>query len=288
MTGGEILRAFAFLHKATGDRVWLDRARLVADYYWKARNPATGLIPNRPNAGQERFDGSHFDTSISGFLCPALLDATEWTGEPAFRDQALAYLRAYARYGYDPRAERFWGSLRLDGTPVAGSRTVGDYAQYEPRGYVDMWQPYAAGYEHPLPTAQAYARACQAAPERDLREAAERWAACLRRVFPPRACEEHSWYGEYARYWAPHGTYAGYYGQAIDFLLQMHRLTGEAAYLDFSREVAREALSKLYYRGLLRGHPCKPYYESIDGVGYLLCALIELDEAVGGAGIKQQ
>ena len=32
MSGGEILHAFAFLYRQTGDRTWLDRARLVADY----------------------------------------------------------------------------------------------------------------------------------------------------------------------------------------------------------------------------------------------------------------
>ncbi|MBM3892397.1 MAG: hypothetical protein FJ388_25050, partial [Verrucomicrobia bacterium] len=51
MTGGEVLRAFAFLHAQTKEPVWLDRARLVANYYWKARDPKTNLIPNRPNAG---------------------------------------------------------------------------------------------------------------------------------------------------------------------------------------------------------------------------------------------
>ena len=38
----------------------------------------------------------------------------------------------------------------------------------------------------------------------------------------------------------------------------------------------------MYYKGLLRGHPCKPYYESIDGVGYLLVALLQLDQVVTG------
>jgi len=279
-----MLYAFAFLHAKTHDPKWLDRARLLADYYWNARDPETNLTPNRPNAGRERFDGSHFDTSVTGFLCRSLLRAFELSGEPRFRDQAVAYLKAYARYGYDADAGRFWGSLNLDGTPVPGPRIAGGYAQYEPRGHVDVWQPYVAGYEHPIYTAQVYAFACQIAPDDELVQAAERWAGCIRRAFPPRACVENAWYGPYAKDWAPHGTYAGHYGQSISFFLHMHRLTGEPGYRQFAREVAREALSKLYYKGLLRGHPCKPYHEAVDGVGYLLYALVQLDQVVQDGG----
>jgi len=282
MSGGEILAAFAFLYGQTKEQKWLDRTRLVADYYRNARHPETGLIPNRPNAGKDRFDGSHFDTSITAFLCTRLLAASEWTGETAFRDQAVAYLRAYAKHGYDPQAGTFWGSLLLDGSPVPGPRVAGGYAQYEPRGHIDLWQPYAAGYEHPIATAQAYAAAARMTGDAQLLEAAGRWAACIRRELPPRACRQETWYDAYAKAWAPHGTYAEHYGRTISFFLAMHRLTRQQQHLDAARQVAREAVSKLYYRGLLRGHPAKPYYESIDGVGYLLVALVQLDQAVGG------
>jgi len=300
MSGGEMLYAFAFLHTKTdgspegdspvfaarksGQSPWLDRAKLVANYYWNARDPETDLIPNRPNAGRERFDGSHFDTSITGFLCRSLLRTFELTGEPLFRDQAVAYLKAYAKYGYDREAGQFWGSLKLDGTPVAGPRIAGGYAQYEPRGYIDMWEPYVAGYENPIYTAQVYAYAYQLSPDDELLEAAKRWADSIRRVFPPRSCEENTWYGPYARDWAPHGTYADLYGRTISFLLHMHQLTGDAEYQQFARDVAKEAVSKLYYQGLLRGHPCKPYYESVDGVGYLLYALLQLDQSLQRTG----
>lgn len=281
MSGGEVLRSFAFLYEKTGDKAWLDRARLVADYYWNARNPDTNLIPNRPNAGRERFDGSHFDTSITAFLCRSLLDAFERTGDASFRDMAAAYLRAYARHGYDPEAGEFWGSLTLDGAPVPGPRVAGGYAQYEPRGHVDLWQPYAAGYEHPIYTAQAYAYAYEVTGEKDMLEAAKRWANAIRRSFPPGKTEENTWYAEYSKQWAPHGTYAGKYGRTISFFLHLAHLTGDATFGRFAREVANEAIARLYYNGLFRGHSAKPYYESIDGVGFLLHAIIQLDRPRG-------
>ena len=282
MSGGEILLAFAFLHARTRDRQWLDRARLVANYYWRARHPKTGLIPNRPNAGKSRFDGSHFDTSIAAFLCHRLLEAYRITKDPLFRDQAVAYLKAYATHGYDPEARQFWGSLRLDGSPNRGPRLPSGYAGYEPRGHIDMWQPYVAGYEHPLATAQTYAYAYDLARDPALLEAARRWADAILRVFPPRGCDPRAWYLWYAKHWAPHGTYAAHYGQALSFFLHLYALTREARYLASAKAVANEAVSKLYHRGLLRGHPCKPYYEAIDGVGYLLYALIQLDAVLAG------
>ena len=284
MSGGEMLEAFAFLYSKTHDRLWLDRSRLLADYYWKARHPETKLIPNRPNAGAGRFDGGHFDTSITAFHCRALLRAWQLTGDAAFRNYAAAYLKAYAKYGYDPQAKHFWGSLKLDGTPDPGPRVVGGYAQYEPRGHIDLWQPYVAGYEHAIGTAQVYAWAAQLTGDRGITEAAGRWAALVARNLPPKGCNPKTWYGWYATDWAPHGTYAGHYGRAISFFLRMHAITKDKAHLATARAVAREAVSKLYYRGLLRGHPAKPYYEAIDGVGYLLIALIQLDEAVQGGG----
>ncbi len=284
MSGGEILCSFALLYQKTHDPVWLQRARLVADYYWQSRDRSTQLIPNRPNAGRERFDGSHFDTSITAFLCHRLLVAGQLTGQAAFIQQAIAYLKAYAKYGYDEQTGRYWGSLRLDGTPVPGPRVRGGYGQYEPRGHIDMWQPYAAGYEHPIATAQTYALAAELTGDEELLLAARRWAHCIAEAFPPRRCDPNAWYQGYSTDWAPHGTYAGLYGRTISFLLHMAHVTGEQEYCLLARQVAQEAVSKLYYRGLFRGHPCKPYYESIDGVGYLLYALLQLDQALDPSG----
>ncbi len=280
MTGGEILRSFAFLHTKTRDQVWLDRARLLANYYWDRREKSTNLVPNRPNAGRDRFDGSHFDTSVAGLLCSRLLDAAVMTGETLFRDQAIAYLKAYATHGYDPEARQFWGSLNLDGTPVKGPRLPSGYAAYEPRGHIDMWEPYIAGYECPIYAAQAYAAAYAATKDAVMLATAKKWSDCIRAAWPPRQCETNTWYDEYAREWAPHGTYAGLYGRIISFHLHLADLTEDKACVEFAREVAREAVSKLYYKGLFRGHPAKPYYESADGVGYLLFALLQLDEVV--------
>jgi hypothetical protein len=277
MSAGEILGGFAFLYQQTRESKWLERTRLVAGYHWSQRNLQTNLTPDRPNAGRDRFDGSHFTTSITGLYCHRLLAAADLTGDAVLREYAVAYLKAYAQYGFDTQMQTFWGSLRLDGTPVPGPRVSGNYAQYEPRGHVDLWQPYAAGYEQPIATAQAYACAYASARDETLLTAAQRWADLIRREFPPTRCDTHGWYRQYAVEWAPAGTHAGNYGGAISFLLHLHRLTSNEEWLSLAKTVANEAVARLYYRGLLRGHPGKPYYESLDGVGVLLYALLQLD-----------
>jgi len=124
------------------EQQWFDRAKLVANYYWKRRDPKTNLLPERPNAGRGRFDGGSFVTANTGLYCHSLLTAYEMTKEKSFRDQAVAYLKAYAQLGYDEKTGKFWGAIKMDGTPIPGPRVKGGYAQYEPRGHLDLWEPY--------------------------------------------------------------------------------------------------------------------------------------------------
>lgn len=277
MSAGAIIEAFAFLHQRTGEKVWLDRARLVADYYWTRRHPQTNLIPERPNAGKDRFDGSAFVTCITGLYCLSLLKAQELTGEAAFKEQSLAYLRAYARHGYDEKSGKFWGALNLDGTPIPGPRLMQGYAMYEPRGYLDLWEPYVAGYQCPVYTAQAYAVAYQGTREEALLKAARAFAAWMEKTPPGTVETNRTWYDAYTRGPGLKGTYADKYGRAVSFLLHLFLLTKETRYLQQAEKMADEAIEKLWANGLFRGHPAKPYYEAMDGVGYLLYALLQLD-----------
>lgn len=280
MSAGSFIHAFAFLYTKTKDGIWLERARLLAHYYWNRRNPDTDLFPERPNAGSNRFDGSSFVTSITGPYCRALLKTYEITGDPTFKDLALAHLRAYARYGFDKKTGKFWGALKLSGTVIPGPRVIGGYAQYEPRGHLDLWQPYAAGYEHPLHTALTYTYAYQISKDRTFLVTAERFAKWIADTQPSTMMKERTWYEEFSRAFGHQGTYAGKYGQTISFFVHLYVLTKKEEYLKLAQGMADEAIEKLYYKGLFRGHPAKPYYEAIDGVGYLLYAMLALDQVL--------
>jgi hypothetical protein len=282
-TAGEIIYAFAFMQHVTGKQHWLDRAHVVANYYWRQRDPQTNLLATRPNAGPDRFDGRHADTSTPGVYCQRLLQAAALTDDALLHEQALAYLKAYARYGWDPKERNYWASLKLDGTPVRADRPVNDdYQKYQPRGYVDVWQPYVGGYECPIRAAQTYVYAAEITGDPTLSTASQRWAEVIRDAWPPRRCDNDGWYAVYARDWIEHGCYAGQYAKCISFFIRLHRLNNDIRYLRFAFTIADEAVSKLYDQGMLRGHPCKPYYEAVDGVGYLLFSLIQLHEAGSG------
>ncbi len=280
MSGGAFIEAFVFMYSQTKDKQWLDRARLVADYFWNRRDPKTNLLPERPNAERGRFDGGSFVTSTAGLHCHSLLKAYEITGEKSFRDYAVAYLKAYAKLGYDEKTGRFWGAIKMDGTPIPGPRLKSGYGQYEPRGHLDLWEPYVAGYQFPLYTAQAYAYAYELTEEPIFLEAAERFAEWIKKTPPGTPEAANPWYDDYSKGPGRKGTYAGKYGRAMSFLLHLYVVTGERRYLDDARAMADMAIEKLHHKGLFRGHPAKPYYEAMDGVGYLLYALLELDQVV--------
>lgn len=283
MSAGAFIEAFVFMYAQTKEQQWLDRAELIASYNWSRRDPKTNLLPERPNAGRDRFDGGRFVTANTGLYCHALLKAYEITGEAGFRDQAVAYLMAYATFGYDEQTGKFWGALKMDGTPVPGPRVKDGYAQYEPRGHLDLWEPYVAGYQYAIYTAQTYAYAYQLTGEPVFLKAAERFAAWIKKTPPGTSESANTWYDDYANGPGREGTYAGKYGRTISFLLHLYSVTGARGYLEDARSMADTAIEKLYHKGLFRGHPAKPYYEAMDGVGYLLYALLQLDQVLGAS-----
>jgi uncharacterized protein YyaL (SSP411 family) len=280
MAAAAFIQAFCFMYSETGESVWLDRAKLLANYYWKSRNKQTNCVPEFPSNVPLPPNRYAFYTTMVGLHSHALLKGWQLTGHDAFRDYAVAYLKAYAKYGYDPDSGKFWGSVNLDGTPNRGPGPDGTYGRDIPQGHLDLWEPYVAGNQYAIYTARTYAYAYQLTKEPILLTTAKRFADWIEKELPVNQCLEKSYYRGYARMFAPHGTYAGKYGRTISFLIHLHALTSDQKYLGLAKKVANEAVSKLYYNGLFRGHPAKPYYEATDGVGFLLYALLELDQAV--------
>lgn len=272
------LEAFAFLcSKLTGSdkTLWRNRALLLANYNWGKRNASTNLLAQTPNE-TSRWDGFRSGTTTPGVYVPALLQAFEYTSDTTFRTQAIAYLKGWSSAAYDPSSGNFWASLQLNGTPVPGPwDQSGGYAQYEPRGLVDLWAPEFITAQHNPDAAQAYANAYAQFGDPALLVTAKKWATLMQKT-PTTMTFKETWYGQYSTEWAKFGTYAEHYGRAIDFFDTLYEETGKQQYLFSARDMAKEAVSKLWYDGLFRGHPNKPYYEAIDGVGILIQSLMEL------------
>ncbi len=122
-----------------------------------------------------------------------------------------------------------------------------------------------------------------AARDPELLAIARRWGEVLRRNMAPSLGRR--WKAEVEEAMPAvkqtGGTYAENYGRAISFYVNLYHATGDQRDLRLAKRLAREAIEKLYANGLFKGHPAKPHYQSNDGVGFLLHALMQLDALPG-------
>jgi hypothetical protein len=277
-SGGEFGNAFAFLYAQTKDPKHLQWAKTVFGRHWTTRNTDTNLAPDAPGTGN-RYDAHHCFTTLPGPHAALLLKAFEATDDPWFKDLALAHIKAYLTYGWDAEAEQYHAMLTLDGTPVPRQkRNDKGYDVWKPTGHIDVWRAIMFSYEFPLIAAQTAVYAFELTGDKIALEAARHWATNIRGQMPP-SCGRR-WGKEIAEALpeatAKGGTYAENYGRAISFFLHLHHATGDEQDLETAVALADEAMDKLYENGWFKGHPAKPYYESTDGVAYLLYALVEL------------
>lgn len=282
-SGGSFALACAAIYAQTKEEKYLARAKLIAGWHWRHRNPKTGLVADAPSTGS-RYDATHCFTTIPGPHASQLLRCYELTGDARFRDIAVAYLKAYDKWGYDKAARTYHAMLKLDGSPVAEVPRGPGYDAWKPTGHVDIWKTTIYSYEFPLIAAQSYVYGYELTAveggkgDPQLLDAALRWAGVIERSLPPRTGRRWKKELEAAmpELMRTGGTYAEDYGRTISFFLHVYHATGRQRYLRLAQQVAREAIDKLYVNGLFRGHPAKPYYEATNGVGILLHALLEL------------
>jgi hypothetical protein len=283
-SGGSFALACAFMYSQTREEKYLERAKIIAGWHWRHRDPKTGLVPDAPSTG-DRYDASHCFTTITGPHASQLLRCYELTGDVWFRDVAVSYLKTYNKWGYDSSNRTYYAMLKLDGTPVREQARGKGYDAWAPTGPVDVWKTSIYSYEFPLVAAQSYIYAYEltggAAGKGDaeLLAAARRWGEIIEHNLPPKP----------GRRWKKEledampdlrntgGSYAEDYGRTISFFVHLYHATKEERYLNLAKQVASEAVDKLYVNGLFKGHPAKPYYEATNGVGLLLHAFMELD-----------
>ena len=72
-------------------------------------------------------------------------------------------------------------------------------------------------------------------------------------------------------------AYAESYGRCIHFLARAGRDLGEEGFSSDARALASEAVAALSLNGMFQGYPGGGLYESVDGIGYLMLAILTLD-----------
>ncbi|MGI9456379.1 MAG: hypothetical protein ACR2NU_07445, partial [Aeoliella sp.] len=322
-SGGSFCMAFSTMYRATGEQHYLDKARLVADWHWNNRNKETNIPAAHPATGEELngLYGRAFFSELTGPHAAALMRCYEITGEKHFLDIAVTYLKVYDEYGWDEEAQNYLGMINLDGTPTTlddvpvamRSQVYGQTAEDPDPGYsvppigpIDVWPTTIFTLDFPLMSGQSAVLAYELTAEDGkpgdaaLLRPAKRWADIIERNLPAKSGWTFRKRLEASLPDLPEtgGTYAGNYGRVISFYVHLYRATGEINYLNLARQIAQDAVDKLYVEteltddegtvkkyGLFRGHAAKPYYEAVDGVGTLLFALLELgnpDTNLGG------
>ena len=272
------------MSKVTGEAHYLDKAKTVADWHWKNRNKATNLPADCPGLTQ-RYDGNHTFTTVSGPHATSLLEAYRVSGDDYFRQIATTYIKAYDKFAWDEQAKTYYAMLELTGKPVPDRKKGGGYDAYAPAGHVNVWRTTLYSYEFTLSAAQAAIQAYEfsgedkAGRDPELLAIAKRWATAIEAAMP--AHTGRRWKEELEESLPlaakTGGAYAEDYGRAISFFVHLHRATGEKHHLDLANTLAEDAVRKLYHNGLFKGHAAKPYYETTNGVGLLLYAMLELD-----------
>lgn len=254
--GGILVESLAWLHGRTGDASLLEAALRIARYSFRHRDPRTGLVPNEPDMG--RWD-SKVCTSEIGLWAQCLLRAAGYTSNGEFVEMAAQAARAYLRHAYDAGAGRYFGQVSI----ATGAAVVPDRPGYWPREHADPWSTDQwPTHDYPM----ALAEACltlRAITGDDVFDAgARRLAAGVIAGSPGRTGR-----------WA----YAESYGRCIHVLARAGQELGEAAFTAGARELAEEAIARLWADGLCQGYPGSHLYESVDGVGYLFLALLRLE-----------
>jgi hypothetical protein len=270
MAGGEMTLAFAFLAAESGSSAYTKLAKQIPRFHWEGRHPESGLVPNRI-AGEEgagdRFDFHTADTSTVALWAGRVLQSGVLLEDDEMVEWARRLLRAWHACGWDRQAQRPFGLLDLDGTPVDSKRPDTGYERHMPQLHLDLWAEYVMGYEYPFRTALTYVVGYRYTHDPELLTAAKDWAECYRGELPANTGQ---------------GTFAQGYGQLISFYVYMAEVTGDTSYLTTAEEIAGDAISKLWTGKILRGFPGKHWYESVDGPGYLVQGLFELGRAVDG------
>jgi hypothetical protein len=170
---------------------------------------------------------------------------------------AIRALESYLRYGYDEIEKKYFGRIQIDGTP---DRTVKE-KPYMPDEYSNVWEFLFPTHDYPIHTAMTILDCLE---KGDFYvQAAKRWADVTLQACSPCSSREV--------------RYAEQYGRNIVFLAEYARISGESVYHSAAEQLANEAVVTLFKQNMFVGHTGADWYDAVDGVGFLLLALLYME-----------
>ncbi len=263
-SGGILVEMLTWLGVHTRDTAAFDLAERVAEFSYRHRNPTTGLVENNPTT--TRWDKWVCTTEI-GLWAGSLLRASDLARRPGLAKMARDSVAAYLAHGYDEKTQRYFGQLNVcDGQPpnIDPEACPGRDLFYQPARYSDPWNAFFPTHDYPLALAQTCVELHQRFRDPLFEEGIERWATVLRMTPPPKRTGQG------------HGEYAELYGRAIHFLASAARATGNETYAEQAVAMAQTAKDRLFNGEMFRSHAGEERIDAVDGLGFLLLALLTL------------
>lgn len=276
-TGGVLVESLCWLaQQDPADRDELiELAKRVAQYSADHHGKKTGIVRNQGH--RDRWD-YHYGTTEVGLWAGCLLQASELSGDQAFAESAEPGLLAYLKYGWDDSAQKYYGAVSVDeGTPQP-AQSGDDPYPYQPDYHSDVWEPLFPIHDYPMAMAEACITFYEKNGKQEYKQAVDRFVTHIQSSMPARHLSER--HGEQ---WVE-GAYADDYGRCIHFLNRASRVFDNPEYRKLAQQVADEAVEQLYIPelGVFRSHPGEDVADSVDGLGTLFLALMELESGQQG------
>ncbi len=254
-SGGILVDTLSWLYEKTRDNTLVEIAKKIAAYSFRNRSESTGLLENNPTV--TRWD-KHAATTEVGLWAHCLLRAASRCDIPEWIEMADAAVSSWLQFGYDEANDRFYGRLNVsDGSPILSPKET----PYQPGSYSDLWEPLFPAHDYPMPFAESCLALYRLTGNETYQRACSRW---VNQIVDSLSVRSGS------------ARYAEHYGRCIHFLLGCEEVFGDPSAHDLAVDLADEAIESLYAHDMFRGHTGEDRYDALDGVGFLLLALIRL------------
>ncbi|MCD8483043.1 MAG: hypothetical protein LR015_10505 [Verrucomicrobia bacterium] len=261
-SGGVLIDAISWLYAKEDDKQLLQVADAMAAYSYRHRG-CGGLLCNCPNSPSDRWD-RHVATSETGIWAQGLLTASDRVPEPfcsQWRGMAESVMIAYLRHAWDGTNGAYWGKIHLaTGLPVRGTPEGCQGSVFMPDDHCNLWEPLFPRHDYPMSFAMVCADLFERTGNPVFKQGCERWLRQIDGSMPGRSGL---------------GGYAEHYGRILLFLQRCEKLFPDnSGYSETLIRVRTEALNVLWQGGMFRTHPGEHRYDSVDGLGFLLSALL--------------
>jgi hypothetical protein len=250
--GGILVEISCWLYKKTKDEKLLDVALRIAKWSFSYKGQSTGLLENNPTV--TRWD-KYVSTTECGFWAGCLLRAWEYSGISEFKDMAKKAVDAYLRYGWSNEGLLYGRLFVKDGRADTREKET----LFQPGIYASPTNPIFPTHDYAYSFMETCIALYREFKDDQYLRAVKQWLNTAKRE----VLDEDR------------VLYAEFYGRLIHLALNAEREmalnTG-----DLPIETARRAIDDLFTGEMFIGHSHSNIYNCVDGIGYLLLSLMNL------------